>query len=161
MQIDVKGIPPGGRTYEGSLPAEVVDLGDAGDPVVEGPLAYRVRAEVAGMELCVRGALELPVRFRCSRCAETFGDTVRAADFFCARDLREGVKAGAEAAQFVDLTPDMRESILLAFPSHPVCRSDCKGLCPQCGANRNEEACDCVAPGMSDWTMLDGLDLRD
>ncbi len=35
------------------------------------------------------------------------------------------------------------EQFMLAMPVNPLCRPDCKGLCPICGANLNLEACDC------------------
>ena len=41
----------------------------------------------------------------------------------------------------LDLTPVMREVLLLAVPLQPLCRPDCKGLCPECGNNRNETVC--------------------
>jgi uncharacterized protein len=44
----------------------------------------------------------------------------------------------------VDLEPMLREVIVLEFPIAPVvCRDDCKGLCPECGVNRNEVECAC------------------
>lgn len=43
----------------------------------------------------------------------------------------------------IDLTPAMREQILLSIPPSPVCREDCKGLCAICGKDLNEGACDC------------------
>ncbi|SEN15557.1 YceD family protein [Lihuaxuella thermophila] len=43
----------------------------------------------------------------------------------------------------LDLTPYVREALLLALPYAPVCREDCKGLCPKCGINRNAESCEC------------------
>jgi uncharacterized protein len=42
----------------------------------------------------------------------------------------------------IDLTPLVREYMLLAIPISPTCRPDCKGLCPVCGGNLNETACD-------------------
>lgn len=41
----------------------------------------------------------------------------------------------------IDLAPLLREEMLLAIPIHAVCKPDCRGLCPVCGANRNEVAC--------------------
>jgi uncharacterized protein len=38
----------------------------------------------------------------------------------------------------------VRQMILLAIPDNPVCRDDCKGLCPGCGRNLNAEACACT-----------------
>jgi len=43
----------------------------------------------------------------------------------------------------IDLTPLVREYLLLEVPHKPVCKPDCAGLCPQCGANWNVETCDC------------------
>ena len=43
----------------------------------------------------------------------------------------------------IDLIEVMREQILLALPMKPLCREDCKGLCPVCGVNRNRETCEC------------------
>ncbi|MFP2910354.1 YceD family protein [Pyxidicoccus sp. 3LFB2] len=43
----------------------------------------------------------------------------------------------------IDLDPIVREQLLLALPMGTVCREDCKGLCPQCGINRNEAKCTC------------------
>ena len=43
----------------------------------------------------------------------------------------------------VDLSALMHEETLLALPSRPLCREDCRGLCSQCGANFNVETCEC------------------
>jgi uncharacterized protein len=60
----------------------------------------------------------------------------------------------------VDLTPEIRESILLEIPQKPLCRADCKGLCPVCGIDRNNQICNC-APEAVDlrWSGLDKLKL--
>lgn len=42
-----------------------------------------------------------------------------------------------------DLEPLMREQMQLSVPMRPLCRAECRGLCPQCGANLNLEACAC------------------
>lgn len=43
----------------------------------------------------------------------------------------------------IDLTPIIRETLLLHFPFTTVCREDCQGLCPVCGIDRNKESCSC------------------
>jgi uncharacterized protein len=45
----------------------------------------------------------------------------------------------------IDLADVVREQLLLAMPMKPLCRSDCQGLCPVCGINRNRETCQCQA----------------
>lgn len=44
----------------------------------------------------------------------------------------------------IDLDPDIREEIILNYPIQPLCREDCKGLCPKCGKNLNEGGCSCA-----------------
>ncbi len=43
----------------------------------------------------------------------------------------------------IDLTPLVREYLLLDMPINPVCKPDCAGLCPTCGVNHNREQCNC------------------
>ena len=57
----------------------------------------------------------------------------------------------------IDLGPLVRDAIVLELPMAPLCRDDCAGLCPQCGANRNEGDCGCVAPRDPRWANLDVL----
>jgi uncharacterized protein len=57
----------------------------------------------------------------------------------------------------VDLGPLVRDAIVLELPMAPLCRDDCAGLCPVCGANRNEGDCGCVAPRDPRWANLDVL----
>jgi uncharacterized protein len=54
-------------------------------------------------------------------------------------ELESGWFRGSE----IDLGSFLEEVIALAFPVQPLCREDCRGLCPRCGAERNAESCDC------------------
>jgi uncharacterized protein len=58
----------------------------------------------------------------------------------------------------LDLMPIVREDFLLSVPLQSLCRSDCKGLCPQCGMNWNEGPCDCQSEEIDPrWAGLAGL----
>lgn len=57
----------------------------------------------------------------------------------------------------IDLTPLFRDQVVLAVPFAPLCKEDCKGLCPQCGADRNLEPCDCKPPVDPRWAALQNL----
>jgi uncharacterized protein len=59
----------------------------------------------------------------------------------------------------IDLTPDIREDILISLPQNFICDESCKGLCPVCGADRNRKSCKCRAEKKPDaaWQALDGL----
>ena len=58
-----------------------------------------------------------------------------------AEDLSLSFYSGDE----VDLAPLLREAMILALPTRPLCSEDCQGLCPHCGGNRNQGACSCHA----------------
>jgi len=61
----------------------------------------------------------------------------------------------------IDLTPAMREQILLSIPPSPLCSEDCKGLCPSCGKDLNEGACGCDRTVVDPrWQALKGLQLE-
>jgi DUF177 domain-containing protein len=55
----------------------------------------------------------------------------------------------------------LREQVLLALPVRTLCKADCKGLCPRCGANRNNQKCNCEeGPADPRWEALAGLRSR-
>jgi uncharacterized protein len=54
----------------------------------------------------------------------------------------------------LDLRPAIREEWLLAQPRYVLCREDCKGLCPRCGADLNEADCGCPPQADSRWEAL-------
>jgi uncharacterized protein len=61
----------------------------------------------------------------------------------------------------LELGDVLREQILLALPMQRVCSEACKGICPVCGKNRNETACDCHVQGADDrWGALRNLELN-
>jgi len=58
----------------------------------------------------------------------------------------------------LELADVIKEQVLLALPMQKICREDCKGICPVCGANRNEVACDCHIELADDrWRALKNL----
>jgi len=58
----------------------------------------------------------------------------------------------------LELADVIKEQILLALPMQRTCREDCKGICPVCGANRNEVVCECrEKPGDDRWIALENL----
>jgi uncharacterized protein len=43
----------------------------------------------------------------------------------------------------INLKDAIQEQVVMEFPLRPLCKPDCKGLCPRCGADMNEDPCDC------------------
>ena len=107
----------------------------------------------AGNDLFFQGSVDGPVTGTCSRCLEDYSFPL-AMDFafvFAPHSERntEGdlEEEDAELTFYqgdeVDLSPLLRDQIILALPTRPICRESCAGLCPMCGANRNVTQCTC------------------
>lgn len=61
----------------------------------------------------------------------------------------------------LDLRPAVREEWLLAVPAFALCRDDCKGICPSCGADRNTGACACAPAPDVRWAGLRDVRMPD
>lgn len=153
MQILPANIPPEGKPYRGEEPAGLLELGETAFVENEGPVGYDLSAEMAGTELLVRGRVWCDLTVSCSRCAESFTVHVAEPAFVFSRSIED-------ESESVDLTPDMREATILAFPAYPVCKSDCAGLCPSCGKNLNTGRCACEPRGDDHWGALENLKLE-
>lgn len=57
----------------------------------------------------------------------------------------------------VDIMPAIRDNLVLALPQRLICREECRGLCPDCGGNLNEQACHCADSGSGKGTAFDQL----
>jgi len=116
----------------------------------------------------VIGTVQAPWQGVCRRCAVPVGGDLRIA----VRELFAepgGGHPGSSGLQpdddevypivhdELDLGPMVRDAIVLELPLAPLCREDCLGLCAHCGADRNTEKCDCVAPRDPRWASLDLL----
>ena len=106
-----------------------------------------------GPDVVVQGALAATVPQTCGRCLESFPAAVRA-DLnvrIVPRPSRaDSVELGADDLDvdfhhddLLDLGRLIEAETGLALPMKPLCRADCRGLCPACGANRNAAPCAC------------------
>lgn len=152
MKINVKRIPADGESLSGSEPASIMEL-DEPDVRFVHEVGYDFYAQVQGNALLVTGKLTTAATLRCSRCLKTFEKPMRVEQFVFHQEL-----AGED---FVDLTANIREDIILELPQRALCRPDCKGLCPVCGSDWNEGACQCK-PSRGDvrWHALDQIKLK-
>ncbi len=122
----------------------------------EFPAAAEVRVAYyrAGQELFFQGHIDGSVVGHCARCLEEYTFDI-GKDFFVVLVPKEELPGEVELTDdeldlsfyegdHVDLSPLVREQIILALPTRPLCRDDCKGLCATCGANLNTQACTCT-----------------
>jgi uncharacterized metal-binding protein YceD (DUF177 family) len=145
---------------EGEVPVQELDL-QLRDTIVraEHPLHYAVEAQRIENELLVQGRLLLVLRCECVRCLKPFDYSLELPAWTCLLPL-EGEDKALVVNDCVDLTPYLREDILLEFPQHPLCETECRGLPkPQGG-----KAMEIAKPGQagqepSAWAELDKLKL--
>ena len=107
------------------------------------------------------GTVTAPWEGTCRRCAEPVSGELRIRVHERFADRPIAAAADEEIYPIdddvIDLAPLVRDSVVLELPGAPLCREDCAGLCPQCGANLNEGPCGCVAPRDPRWANLDVL----
>jgi len=152
MKINVKRIPPDGETIRGSDPASIMELEEP-DARFEHDVDYEVLAQLQGPALLVTGKLSTPATLRCSRCLQVFEKPLKVDQFVFHQELN--------GEDFVDLTPNMREDIILELPQRALCREDCRGLCPHCGKDLNKGACRCKPEeGDMRWRALENLKIK-
>jgi uncharacterized protein len=94
--------------------------------------------------LVLQGDFQAETQLECVRCLDLFTQALKwSLTELYAFDSRHMTESGLlvpEDGQ-IDLEPLMREYALLEFPISPVCKPDCKGLCPVCGENLNQADC--------------------
>ena len=151
MRIDVAEMEIGQvlrATFE-----ETVDS-RTGDVAFDAPVTGEVEAGRTSATLYVRGRLTTTAPMVCGRCLGGFRQTLAISvdEEFQIGGAPTGGRGALGPEDFVvplgpdrvlDVTEVARQHLLLALPMVPVCRPECRGLCPVCGENLNERECGC------------------
>lgn len=118
------------------------------------PVTAELTAYYVDKTIEVSGTIGCQVQLSCSRCLEPvvhemnvpFKETFKVVSKVAAesdgQDEEDYVPIQGER---LELRPYVEEELALQLPLAPICREDCKGLCPECGQNRNERECGCNA----------------
>jgi len=131
----------------------------AGDVSFDSPLSGDLLIRKSGNMLEVEGTLTCTVGQACSRCLQpvaqqlnlpvtlSFERQLAAVPDESERELsEEDLGLVPFFGDTLDLREALEQELLLGLPQHPLCRDDCAGLCPVCGADRNRQPCDCPPP---------------
>ncbi|HSH74254.1 MAG TPA: DUF177 domain-containing protein [Longimicrobiales bacterium] len=156
--FQIGDLPTEGRLVTGTV--TFAELGVEDEELIRFPYPVKftiMLSPVGGHGVLARGSLAADIVMDCDRCLEPVNVTVTTDDV-C--HLYEDLEIPV-----VDLTEDVREDILLSFPQACLCRERCRGLCPSCGTNLNQDACSCrpvesEPEEESPWGALDGLHLE-
>jgi uncharacterized protein len=148
---------PGNRWHEVRR-GEIADLACSGSAVPEhAEVEADVVLESVMGGVAVSGTVRAPWAGSCRRCLSPAGGTLVVPVREHYTEGGDGEETYPLADDDVDLEPLVRDAVLLELPQAPLCRPDCLGLCPTCGANRNEEPCRCEPPRDERWAALDVL----
>ena len=162
MLLDLRGFRGGSEDIDRRFEPGAFDLRGE-DFRVTAPVHLTVRATKDAQKVRLTGRVQTTLETECSRCVEPFAIPVDATfDLMFLPDTAGAEKGAADERAVhdddvgvsfykddtIDLGAVMREQFFLALPMKPLCREDCKGLCPVCGANWNRETCAC----RPEWT---------
>ncbi len=98
------------------------------------PLEMHGTVEKGHDTVTFKGQLSSEVETTCGRCLATIKKTMK---------KEFDLYFETTGVEVIDATEDLREVLLLEHQPAYLCRENCKGLCPQCGENRNEKLCKC------------------
>lgn len=138
---------------------EAIDgLGVGGTAVAGSPVHLELHIERILEGLVVRGIVSADWTGECARCLCPIGGRLTLG----VDELFETEPVEGETYRLdhdtIDLEPLTRDALGLELPVVPLCRADCAGICPECGADRNETRCDCATDDRDDrWAALDDL----
>ena len=143
---------------EGEIPAEELDLAGLDELIrAEGGLRYDLEVERHERGVLVQGALSLTLQCECARCLAPFRQELVLSNW-CSMLSWEGEDAVPVRNDCVDLTPYVREDMVLALPRRPLCKPDCGGLVRPADAPEVTHATPSGEPSAA-WSMLDNLKL--
>jgi uncharacterized protein len=165
MFLNIRDLEVRPCEFEENFQPGVIDLGQ--DVRQLTPLEASGRSELVEehhgkheviQDIRLRGRFSAGLELQCARCLEPVRQDVsrhfellyRPLGTDAGRDELSVSDAEAEIGYYqgegVLLEDVLREQVLLALPLRTICREDCRGLCPQCGKNLNQEQCSCAVP---------------
>ena len=181
MEILIEQIKEEGLVFEFEKSAAafpvLAEMVDNGEWEFLAPIRIALRAQRIGDMVEIDADIETSVRLPCSRCLQPFEIPLksrfaltyrhRATDGIADTEPQE-VELSAEdmgivyfQGEKINLKDAIQEQVVMEFPLRPLCKLDCKGLCPKCGADLNEDPCDCEQRPTSDkFAALKNLKLE-
>jgi uncharacterized protein len=149
--------------------AEELDLFDE-QVHLNGPASFEGLVKRSGSEVIVTGHIEARAQLECDRCLDPV-DLQLSTDFRLEYITGEEYKSTSMAelpeeamslsvfdGEMIDVDEIVREQVLLLVPARTLCKEECKGICPTCGADRNLDDCRCEKSEIDPrWAALEKL----
>jgi uncharacterized protein len=146
MKIQVGGLSEGGHQYHFDAPAGEIGLGEEFSEVHADVVLDKTANQIA-----LNATVHTSANFTCDRCTAPFASPLSSSyrmhyiwndEDASQYDVAE-VQVIPQGSTIIDITEDVRQTVLIAVPLKLLCREDCLGLCPYCGKDLNEGLCEC------------------
>ncbi len=148
MKIQIGGMSEGIHRYRFQVASDMLQLGGQflNDIVIDATL------DKSNAQILLTASIQAAARFECDRCVSPFERALSTT--YTMLYVTEGsdtdqldpaeVQVIPAGLHVIDITEDVRQSVLLAVPLKLLCSENCKGLCPTCGQNLNTGNCSCA-----------------
>jgi len=161
MKVQLTAIPTEGLEIQTEIDPASLDIEDSRLKVSE-PIRLQCRLVLMEKTVFVSGDADAPTVLQCVRCLcdvpfrlrPLFQLTLQPKKKDAAKSPgeyhelhREEMDENFYSGEEIELGELVREQLLLAVPAYPLCRTDCRGLCPYCGTDRNQTVCRCAEEG--------------
>jgi uncharacterized protein len=181
MQIRLEKLEAGTLSLKFEEPPEtfavLADMIDSGACEFLSPVTAALRAQQIGAIIEVAGHVATQVRLTCGRCLQGFETSLKSSFALTYKQAEPDTdKSGSHQEELeltaedmgliyyrgeeINLKNEIQEQVVLAFPLRVLCRPDCRGLCPKCGAILNTAECNCDrSPPAGKFAVLKNLKL--
>ncbi len=151
IKVNLREIEKGEVRLYGSVSPAELEIFDESLFSFPEDIQYDIEVTMTSGIVMAQGTLSTNAHCKCGRCLKEFDYKLDLRNIF---HLYEN-----PVSEEIDLTTDIREDIIIAFPQNIICGEDCKGLCPVCGEDRNVVDCGCKVeePASEVWKALDAL----
>jgi uncharacterized protein len=161
LRVSVTDLRHPGSARDVDVSATLPDLRtDAVEVPPDQPVHTHLHLERVSDGVVARGEMDAQWRSVCSRCLKvvTGATSVHVDELFESNPVEgETYKLDHDV---IDLEPLVRDALVLELPQAPLCDAACRGLCPNCGTDRNTSSCDCeITDADPRWAALRSLDL--
>ena len=159
LSVNIRHVEEHEIHLKGELPVAALDFGVMDEMIrFEKPLRYDLVVQQLHDSLLVTGSLKLVLDCECVRCLKPFSYKLELTGWALHLPL-EGEDKVSILNDCIDLTPYVREDMLIEFPQHPLCKPDCGGLKkPPVGKSKKSDLSDVKTS--SAWSELDKIKFR-
>lgn len=161
MKIRLNSLKEGQQIIQKSLPKEHLNISEN---CFKNPINLTLSLDKGTTEIYITGKVETEGNFQCDRCLSPFSKHLEAtfkvilSSTISEITSDENIIPISHSTYEVDLSPQIRDTLLLSIPTKKLCDKKCRGICPSCGVNLNFEECLCSTSTTSTgWKPLEKL----